>query len=143
MTEKHVKQIFKKHKIQIGIQIEFQMWLKSWQTSTLTTTDASSDQIQKNESHQDTQFNIVKILKLSSQGRSILEIYNINQQLNDGSRSLLVELIVNYMIQNDMKMTIPIAEKIKDNILTIFPEENAVILFFFFLYISYSQANIF
>lgn len=130
MTAANIQQLFNKYGLQLGVQFHFESWLKSWQNSNSSAkkiTSEPKDSFVSSCNYSGVNFEIEHILKLSSQGRTILDLFTKNQQLNDGSRAIIVELVVNFMIQNEIKMTTDVAQKIADNIVKIFPSEFKVI----------------
>lgn len=122
MTQANVQQLFEKYKLQLGLQFQFASWLKSWQSSELKNLNNDSLSCKALDNAALT-FDVRNILKISSQGRKILDLYGNDTQLNDGSRAIIVELIVNYMVQNDIRMTTNVAQQIADEIIKVFPSE--------------------
>lgn len=59
--------------------------------------------------------------KCKFSGKLILDYYNNNGKLNDGSRSILMEIIIAYMIRHDKQMSIKVAQDISLQIVSAFP----------------------
>lgn len=140
--------------IKLGIQIKFESILMTWQKSKeiAMVTSARSEPGSKNNidninelfgsepdcstststnSHHTISMDIEKIMKTTSQGRSILSLYENDSKLNEGSRSVVVDLVINYMIQNDIRMTVILAKKTAEAILKVFKTEFMVRIHFF------------
>lgn len=138
MTPLQLMEIGKKWKLKWGIQIKFEKVLMSWQNS-LTPFNNSEQEPNNNvkadklqikpsisksvNAHSQTAPNVKEILKSSSQGTSILSFYESNLKLNNGSRAIVVDLIINYMIQNDIRMNVVLAKRTAEGIVNVFKTE--------------------
>lgn len=132
MNEHQIERLFSKYSIQLGLEYSFINFWKSQFGSHLTKQELNLDQPsvviqgQKRQNSEDVEcevINIENVLNSSSHGRSILELYKKNSDLNDGMRTVIVELIINHMLQYDLAMNTPIAKKISENICSLFPSE--------------------
>lgn len=156
MTEKHVLHLVNKYNIKLGIQIKFENFLKTWQQSGTILKDSMLEQAGLNDvetlnktetlfsTSKEMKLDIHKIIVNSSQGRTVLNMYKQSSTLNASARTIIVDLIINYMIQNDARMTVLNAQEISTDIIRLFPCENLVrfckffncFLLFRFLFIS-------
>lgn len=141
MTPRHCELLLKD--FSLGKLIKFEHHLKLWQieekstVSSFQSVDANSlytrnENENDRPAHKDESFeqlrklDLKNILNHTSQGRSISENYRMFKTLTDGSRNILVDVIINYLIQNDIKMTVKLSENIADQIIQIFPTEYKV-----------------
>lgn len=67
------------------------------------------------------------ILKHSPKGRLIIHHYETYHKLNDPCRVSIIELINNFLIQNEIKMSNELAKNISRQIIDEFPTEDIVI----------------
>lgn len=74
-------------------------------------------------------FNLEKLLIESSQGRAILNLYQNENELNDGCRGVLLDLIINYLFENEIKMTVTLSKIIAEKIVEVFPTEVLVCVY--------------
>lgn len=149
--------LFNKYGIQLGLQFTFiHFWSSKIVGNSLNNnaalinkasvqqnTNMSSHQIESVSSQQNDassqqpenlqenliDFDIETILKMSSQGKAIIEIYKKNGNFNDGTRIVIVELLINYMIQNNMQMSSNTAKRLAENVVKLFPTELMVCIF--------------
>jgi len=68
-------------------------------------------------------FDLNEILIKSTQGALIIDYYYKQKKLNESSRSLLVEIIINDLIKKNRTMTIDLANSISNAIVKSFPTE--------------------
>lgn len=68
-------------------------------------------------------FDLNEILIKSTQGVMIIDYYCKQKKLNESSRSLLVEIIINDLIKKNRTMTIDLANSISNAIVKSFPTE--------------------
>ncbi|KAF0706912.1 Uncharacterized protein FWK35_00032358, partial [Aphis craccivora] len=68
-------------------------------------------------------FDLNDILIKSTQGSMIIDYYYKQKKLNESSRSLLVEIIINDLIKKNRTMTIDLADNISNAIVKSFPTE--------------------
>lgn len=68
-------------------------------------------------------FDLNEILIKSTQGAMIIDYYYKQKKLNESSRSLLVEIIINDLIKKNRTMTIDLANSISNAIVKSFPTE--------------------
>lgn len=136
MNLEHISDLSKKHNIKLGIQILLQHELLNWQISEKSTVVFSCSESEENvqqgkeiksaaplKNLGETTIDVGKILNSSSQGRVIIQKYETTNSLNEGSRRIIVDLIINSMIQTDVRMTVILALKISQDIVKIFPSE--------------------
>lgn len=116
----------------IGVMATFEYNVKKWQTQEKTTVCScqSSDLPEspniireKQDFEELVEIKVIDILNKTSNGRTIIQQYKTFQKLPDGCRNILVDIIINYLIQNDIKMSVSLSEKIADQIIMIFPTE--------------------
>lgn len=122
MTAEDFQKLVKKYNIKLGIEIKFIHNLKKWQNPILETTPLPI-QVKVIKPIVTKQLDMVEILNKTAQGALILKKYEEVQIINDATRSILVELIINHMIQIDLRMTIDVAKKILEAIVEVFPSE--------------------
>lgn len=67
--------------------------------------------------------NIADILKSSPQGHLILEYYKKYNKLNDGIRTTLVDIVIGYIISNNIPMSVNVAESLSNQIVAMFSSE--------------------
>ncbi|XP_055906416.1 uncharacterized protein LOC129941736 [Eupeodes corollae] len=79
--------------------------------------------ISSDKNSTDVQIDVEQILKASFQGKSILNLYKSSQNLNVGSRTIIIDLIIKYMLQEEIRMTVGIAKQIADKIGNLFKTE--------------------
>lgn len=66
---------------------------------------------------------IDEILNSSPQGHLILEYYRKNNKLNDGIRTTLVDIVIRYIISNNIAMSVNVAESLSNQIVAMFSLE--------------------
>lgn len=125
MTSRHCEILTKGFKLGVLIKLEYH--LKNWQNQEKSTVSSESSKTSTDISD-GAQFDLFNILQSSHQGKSLIAQYEENKKFNDLSRQILVDLAVNHMIQNNIKMTVNVAEKIADEIVVQFPTEIKVII---------------
>lgn len=147
----------------LGIRVNFRWHIKQLQNSKMENTEKVSKvpsavtnenigsdfskplptkTLQTSESIKTIQ-NIELILQQSVCGTEIINYYKENSTLTDSLRNKLVDKIIDYFINNDIKMQIPIAKDVAEKIVQLFPNESMVTIsvillkidcFVFFLY---------
>lgn len=141
MEKHHVKKLFGKHTV--GEQITFEKNLKIWKVEN-NASQSSKMPLKQLPSQQtptiahsipSTSINSVspllsKILT-DANGQIIIQYYNKNKDLNDISKDCLVNLIVNYCLTNDIRISTNIANNLSDQIVSHFPGEAKVNNFLF------------
>lgn len=128
--------------LKMGKRIKFCQKLGQWQNSlktavrTMPASGSSSMSSQnalpvtpviiasKNMPH----FMLEDVLKMTNDGRLMLKYYAINANLNEPSRTLLVEIIIQHLLETDVCMSVTLADSISNQILKLFPTEIKVIL---------------
>lgn len=61
--------------------------------------------------------------KKNNDGRLILKYYKTNSILNEYSRSILVDVIVQHLLENEITMSNVLAEAIASQVVNLFPTE--------------------
>ncbi|KAI8116607.1 hypothetical protein CVS40_11351 [Lucilia cuprina] len=133
MTPQHLKQLGKKWNIKLGIQIKFENCLINWKNNRSAPAVCSNPNINLMDSknkmfneniNSSKEIDIAEIMNATSQGRSVLDFFKNNLKLNDLSRAIVVDLTTNYLIQNDIPMTVNLASKIAESIVQVFQSES-------------------
>lgn len=118
----------------IGIRIKFEKHLQEYQKNQgqqqdisllipkLITETPVQNLIQSTNSSK-IGFDLSEILIKSTQGSMIVDYYYKQKKLNESSRSLLVEIIINDLIKKNRTMTIDLANSISNAIVKSFPTE--------------------
>lgn len=65
------------------------------------------------------------ILNSTTQGRQIQNLYKKTNELQEGSRNLLVDLIINYILSNEIDLPPKLMQDITTQITDMFPSEKA------------------
>lgn len=143
MTPYHANQLTKD--LKLGQSIMFSHHLTQWQESLKKNNSKmsasphlsafKSDFTSTNQSVMDLkipQFILSEILLKSNEGRLINNYYKINSNFNEQTRSLLVEIIIQHLMETDVLMSVRLADAISAEIVKKFPTEVKVSLYFIF-----------
>jgi len=133
MKEEDVYKLLEK--FPLGINILFRHELEEWQKdgNYITLKNNSNQGIQnvqltseKSSSMQSKlpcETKIEEILNSSPQGHLILEYYKQNNKFNDGIRTTLVDIVIGYIISNNIPMSVNVAESLSNQIVAMFSTE--------------------
>lgn len=66
---------------------------------------------------------LAEILNSSTHGNMIVNYFKSNNKLNDSKRTMLVDLIINYVITSKISMSVNVADSIASQIESLFPIE--------------------
>lgn len=131
MKSEHVNQLLKKHPI--GIQILFSHHLENWQksmshnTTTNITTSPTTSTLPLKKSDNTINIKLNDILNSSTTGTMIIDYYKANNNLNDNIRSLLVDNVINYVIRNNLPMSVSLADCIGNQIVAFRSKSNYLV----------------
>lgn len=128
LTTQHLLHLHVIKKITLGTLIKFDNVVKKWQLRTKSTekNTLSSHSIDFCEPAGDDMD--LEIILQENEGIAILESYKKTNNLNDGCRNILLDLIIKYLYKNNIKMTANLAKSISEKIVTRFPTEELVSL---------------
>jgi len=127
-------------KFPLGISILFRHELEKWQKCSVNINENNS---LKNDSNQRIQnvpltseeslsrqsklpsiiIKVDEILNSSPQGHLIIDYYRKNNKLNDGIRTTLVDIVIGYIISNNIQMSVSVAESLSNQIVAMFSSE--------------------
>lgn len=118
----------------LGILIKFEASLKLWQKSLPENSSenrsvndscgpSTSSIIYSKPPMSNTSFCLETVLKENSQCAHVVDYYSLHNCLNDSCRAILVTAIINYIIKENIPMSIKLADVIADTIVTRFPTE--------------------
>lgn len=143
MTRKHCKMLTKGFKL--SVLVKFEDFLMKWQEAQRSSHHAEStvlinkgNFVERNkasnvltdkENYMERSpilFNLNKVLTNSMRGRSILLSYQNNTFLTDAMRSIVLDLIINFLLQENIKMSVLLASQISFEIIKCFPTEAKV-----------------
>lgn len=143
MTEKDFDELPIKYTIKLGICLRFKSNLKSWQRNCIKENATDKDLMTskaENEiySSRNTdvlenkpEINVTKILNSTPQGGSIFAIYSEKKMFTDATRYVLVDLIITYLHQNNIRMGVEICKNICEQLMQLFPSEINIKVSFF------------
>lgn len=126
----------------LGIQVTFRYNVEKWQKQNDTNIDSNlilpplcskeimvlSDQKLTPSIPLGISFELFDVLK-STSGAMMTDYYKCHNSLNDNIRTLLVEIIIQYLITEKIVMSVSLAENIADQIQRLFPSELKVLIF--------------
>ncbi|KAL5237576.1 hypothetical protein ACI65C_004986 [Semiaphis heraclei] len=132
MKSKHIGILLTNYPL--GIHIKFEKYLEEYQKNqeqhnvSLLKSKIVAETPVQNLTLQSTKplesgFDLNEILIKSTQGAMIIDYYHKQKKLNESSRSLLVEIIINDLIKKNRTMTIDLANSISNAIVKSFPTE--------------------
>jgi len=122
-------------KFPLGIYILFRHELEEWQKdrNNISLNNDSNQRIQNVQLTSEKSLSmqsklpcatkIDEILNSSPQGHLILEYYRKNNKLNDGIRTTLVDIVIGYIISNNIAMSVNVAESLSNQIVAMFSSE--------------------
>lgn len=133
MSSKHIRLLLSNYPF--GIQIKFEKHLREHQKNQEEQHDVSllkpklitetpvQKLTQRSTKPPIIEFNLGEILIKSTQGSMITDYFYKHNRLNESSRSLLEEIIINDLIKENRTMTIDLANSISNAIVKSFPTE--------------------
>lgn len=119
-------------KFPLGIYILFRHELEEWQKGRnnmslknhsnhgIHNVQLTSEKPLSMQSKPPCAINIGEILNSSPQGHLILEYYRKNNKFNDGIRTALVDMVIGYIISNNIPMSVNVAESLSNQIVAMF-----------------------
>lgn len=120
----HIEKLLKNYTL--GVQLKFEKELITWQQLQIqtdpTTILPEKDQKSKTLPVEST-IKVFNVVKDSSNGKLVLDYFNVYKKLNDSIRCKLVDMIIHYIISSKMPMTIKLADSIADQIICMFSSE--------------------
>lgn len=137
MSQEVVHKLFKSTNISLGVQVEFAyQWSKWIQFNRDNLPVIENGQLESSEYNNTnnivqiastTQFlKLDSILKSNAYGLSIIAAFKDEKKLDDNTRKLLCEAIIQFCIEKNHSLTVYDAENITKQIVTMFPDEVAV-----------------
>lgn len=82
-----------------------------------------------------------ELLSKDTQGQMLKRHYELNTEFNDANRRLLVDIIVDYFLQNKLPFTTDDCESMSTEIVELFPKEEQVKLPNLIIYACYLFQN--
>ncbi|CAI6353215.1 unnamed protein product [Macrosiphum euphorbiae] len=122
-------------KFPLGIYILFRHELEEWQkdgnyislknnsNQGIQNVQLTSEKSSSMQSKLPCKTKIDEILNSSPQGHLILEYYKQNNKFNDGIRTTLVDIVIGYIISNNIPMSVNVAESLSNQIVAMFSTE--------------------
>jgi len=122
-------------KFPLGINILFRHELEEWQkdrnnislnndsNQVIQNVQLTSEKSLSMQSKLPCATKIDEILNSSPHGHLILEYYRKNNKLNDGIRTTLVDIVIGYIISNNIAMSVNVAESLSNQIVAMFSSE--------------------
>lgn len=112
-------------KYPLGVKIKFNHYVKEWRKkrqlqvpgSIITSPSVTSSY------QQVLPFSVYEVLNKSSQGALITNYYKTNNNLNESCRNLMIDIIISYLVEHNISMTVNLADTIATTISETFISE--------------------